>query len=438
MKNGNTKSKLLRTLILTLALSLLTASTAAAVETATGTITPISTGISNISSQINMVKSGLVYGHIPFVSADFDRALGLNKVKSITVTSLPEIYEGTLMLGSINVSEGQIISRANMNLLKFVPAQGGEYDSSFTFNAGSSHDTQCVLRMISAAHFAPTVTLGSAVSVWTQRDISSFGVMTATDPEDDKLTFEITNSPKKGMITVIDAHHGDFKYTPYADCTGSDRFTYVARDEYGNYSEEATVTVKIVKPEADIVFTDMDKDNDWAYNAALVMTARGIMPASQFNGEYTFSPSATVTRSEFLVMVMTALGADSIPTVAQTPFADDGEISAESKGYAASALRLGIIKGDVTQSGTFFHPNAPITRAEAAVILNNIIGAAVPTSAPAFADMTDIPVWAQNSLYALNDLGILKGTGSNTISPKSTLTKAQTAQIIFKMLEIVK
>ena len=385
-----------------------------------------------------MIKSGLIYGNISFVSADFDRALGLNKVKSITVTSLPEIYEGTLMIGSVNVAPGQIISRANLNLLKFVPAQGGEYDSSFTFNGGGAYDTECVLRIINAANFAPTVSLGSAVNVWTQRDISSFGVLTATDPEDDILTFEITNSPKKGMISIIDKNHGDFKYTPYANCTGSDRFTYVARDEYGNYSEEAIVTIKIVRPEADIVFSDMDRDNHWAYNAALVMTARGIMTSSQFNGEYTFNPTVPVTRSEFLVMVMTALGADSIPTVARTSFTDDADIADSDKGYVASALRLGIIRGDITQTGTFFHPNSSITRAEAAVILNNIIGAAVPTSTPIFTDIPDIPAWAQNSLYALSDLGILKGTGSNTISPHSTITRAQTAQILFKMLDIVK
>lgn len=407
---------------------------------ASGITVPVSTGLETISSQNEMIKSGLVYGNITFSASDFDRATGLDKVKSITVMSVPEPYDGALMLGSINVTEGQVISRANLNLLKFVPAQGGVYDTSFTFNAGASYNIECMLRMTNEVNFAPTVSMGAAISVWTQKDICSFGTLSASDPENDGLVYEITNAPKKGIVVLTDKYHGDFKYAPYAGCTGSDRFTYVVRDEYGNYSEEATVTVKIVHPEADIVFSDMDRDNDWAYNAALVMTARGIMSSPQLNGEYTFNPSAQVTRSEFLVMVMTSLGADSIPTVATTGFADDSDIPVSAKGYAASALRLGIVSGDVQANGsTYFHPNDPITRAEAAVILNNIIGASVPTAASrtVFADVSDVPAWAENALYALNDLGIFKGTGAGNISPYATLNRAQTAQILFSMLNVV-
>lgn len=450
------KSKVFRSTILLLIL-LFAVSTVAVQSTmtvnASGTFMPVSLGLETISYQNEMVKSGLVYGNISFTASDFDRAVGISKVKSITVTSIPEISDGSLMLGNVNVYPGQVISRANMELLKFVPsqgdvaqrdaAQGGAYDCSFTFNAGSAYDIECILRMTNEVNFAPTVSLvdtslGGAVSVWTQKDICSFGSLSASDPEGDELVFEITNSSKKGIVVLTDKNHGDFKYTPYAGCSGSDRFTYVVRDEYGNYSEEATVTVKIVRPEADIVFSDMEKDKDWAYNAALVMTARGIMSCPQINGAYTFNPNGAVTRSEFLVMVMTALGADSIPTVATTGFADDSDIPASAKGYAASALKLGIVKGDTSQSGlTYFHPNDPITRAEAAVILNNIIGAPIPTSVPVFSDSSAVPAWAQNALYAMNDLGIMKGTGSGFISPSSTLNRAQTAQILFSMLNIV-
>lgn len=430
------KIKIFRSSVLVLALLFVLS---AVPVSASNIFIPVSLGLENISTQNEMIKSGLVYGNITFSASDFDRALGLDKVKSITIMSIPELYEGTLMIGNVSVTPGQVISRANMSLLKFVPAQGGAYDTAFTFNSGNSYNTECILRMTTEVNFAPTVTLGGAVSVWTQRDICSFGTLSASDPENNKLVYEITNAPKKGIVVINDKNYGDFKYTPYAGCTGSDRFTYVVRDEYGNYSEEATVTVKIVRPESDVVFADMDRDTHWAYNAALVMTARGIMDYQKVNGQYIFNPTSEVTRSEFLVMVMTALGADSIRTVASTGFADDSDIPVSAKGYAASALKLGIIKGDINTNGELsFRPNDPITRAEAAVIINNIIGASVPTSLPVFADVSDVPAWAQNALYALNDIGIFKGTGTGNISPYSTLNRAQTAQVIFSMLNAIK
>ena len=57
---------------------------------------------------------------------------------------------------------------------------------------------------------------------------------------------------------------------------------------------------------------------------------------------------------------------------------------------------------------TFTVPSSKITRAEAAVILNTILGADEPDAVAVFADHSDVPAWAQGSLYALSDAGIFK------------------------------
>ena len=57
---------------------------------------------------------------------------------------------------------------------------------------------------------------------------------------------------------------------------------------------------------------------------------------------------------------------------------------------------------------------------------------------PTFADTSAIPAWASPSLYALNSLGILKGTGDGLLSPDTTLSRAQTAQMLLAVKNLLK
>ena len=150
-----------------------------------------------------------------------------------------------------------------------------------------------------------------------------------------------------------------------------------------------------------------------------------------------FSPDETVTREEFLLMVMKVLGVDDPGVCTQTVFADDSSIDEDIKPYVQAAYRAGIIHGREIDGALCFCPKEPITRAETAVVLNNIIGAEVPVNAVPFSDNDIIPAWAQGALYALNDLGILRGTGAGSISPFSEMSKAQTAQILFNLMKYV-
>ena len=54
-----------------------------------------------------------------------------------------------------------------------------------------------------------------------------------------------------------------------------------------------------------------------------------------------------------------------------------------------------------------------------------------------FADHSDVPVWAQSSLYALSDAGIFKGTGSGRIAPNEILSRGQTAQILLTVKNLL-
>lgn len=417
---------------------ILTASllTAAALVT-TAAAAPLTPALQHIAQNAHMVKTGNSYTGILFTGADFENATDIADITSITITSLPAAADGVLYLGAVPVSVNQTISGKSLDNLKFAPASGTTI-ASFTFTPDHTYTVTCQMRITDEVNFSPVAaSYEDTVAAWTQKDISCYGSLDAYDPEGDELLFEIVSYPKKGLLTLTDKTHGDFRYTPYANCSGSDSFTYRVRDSYGNYSDTATASVTVSRKNHSLVFSDMTEH--WAHSAAIEMASAGIMDYTESENTAVFQPDGVVSREDFLVMVMRALGADLEKETAEirTVFADDSEISVANKPYVAAAYNAGIIRGREENGVLCFCPQDTITRAEAAVIMNSILGAEVPLSVALFTDNDVIPTWAQSALYALSDLGILRGTGAGAISPYSTINRAQAAQILFNLTQYV-
>ncbi len=392
----------------------------------------LSPGLKYFAEQDCMIRSGIVSGEIVFSEKDFSRAVGC-AVNSITITALPPATDGTLYYGNAPVAANQMISSTGLSLLKFVPSANCK-SSSFRFKADSEYSIQCLLKYTESANSAPVISSSKdTLPVWTQQDITTYGTLSASDPDGDTMTFEIIKYPERGILELTDTSNGNYRYTPMNGIIGDDSFVFVVRDEWGNYSAESTVTIDIDEAAADLVFADME--GHWAYNAALVMSANGAMEVDSHGGQLYFNPDAEITREDFLVTVMKALGAGDIEPCS-TVFEDNSAISTNASGYIARAYELGIIKGSEENDHLCFRPKESITRAEAAVILNAIIGADEPETLPVFADSSTVPTWAKGSMYALSDAGIFKGTGSGNISPNDVLSRAQTAQILLTVKKI--
>ncbi len=407
------------------------------VLTTTAIAAPLSPALEKIAADSAMVKTGNSYSGVLFTGADFENAASLLADDTITITSLPAAADGTLYLGAVPVAVNQSISKSSLDSLKFFPTKGTQ-SSRFTFSLGRDYSMTCQMRITDEVNFAPVAAAyEDAVAVWTQKDIRCYGTLDAYDPEGDPLTFEIVSYPQKGLLVLNDKNHGDFQYTPYVGCSGSDSFTYRVRDSYGNYSDTAAANVTIARKSHSTVFSDMT--DHCAHSAAIEMTSAGIMDYAADGEKAVFMPEKSVTREQFLVMLMRALGADFSDSEEEihTVFADDSVISEQNKAYVSAAYNAGIVKGREENGTRVFCPQENITRAEAAVMINNILGAEVPLRVSLFTDNDSIPVWAQSSLYALSDLGILRGTGAGAISPYDTLNRAQTAQILLNLTQYV-
>ena len=392
---------------------------------------PLSPGLTRIAESSSMINSGTAAG-ISFCKDDFCRAAMLENMDSVTITSLPAASCGVLYLGSVPLAVNQSISGDNLDKIRFAPAKNAG-EGSFSFRYGEDYSMKCVLRITEEVNLAPTAAPSEDAAAWTQKDIVCWGTLKAYDPEGDPLHFEILEYPEKGLLTLQDPSHGDFCYTPYSGYSGEDIFTYRVRDSYGNYSAPASVRVMIDRQSTNLVFADMT--DHWAHSAAISMASAGIMDYARETGMYLFRPQENVSRQDFLVMVMRALDFEPDVTSVHTVFADDAEIAEENRPYVNAAYNAGIIHGREENGQLVFCPEDYISRAESAVIVNNIIGAEVPVTVSLFTDNESIPTWAQSALYALNHLGILRGTGSGAISPFDSITRAQAAQILLNFTQ---
>ena len=390
----------------------------------------VSLGLSVLSAKTDVSFSAMVGNDIVFSADGFARGLNLSTVRYITVMSVPSVTEGELLLGSSKVVAGQTLTADQLLNMTFHPSAEERMRASFTFTAnGGATAMICSLYLLDEVNYTPTVSMASslALEVQTYKGVAAYGTLSAYDPDGDDLIFEIVSYPQNGTLTLTDTGRGAYVYKPFSSYVGPDSFTYVARDRYGNYSASATVSLTVDYSGTSITYADM-KDSD-AYGAALMVTEKGIMSGTQVGTQYYFYPDREVSRVEFLVMVMNAAGIKDVPTCTATSFSDDAEIPETMKGYVAMAHSLGIINGQEKDGVLCFAPNETLTRAEAAVMLQNLLDPKQAPTLSVFADHSEIPVWAADAMYSLNAVGIMT-SANGYIAPEASVTRAEAAQML--------
>lgn len=268
------------------------------------------------------------------------------------------------------------------------------------------------------------------LTLTTFKDVAISSRFAATDPEGDPVTFQIVDSPARGQVTVDENDTAAFWYTPYEGKKGKDSFTYVAVDSMGNISKPATVKITIEKQSTKVTYSDMT--GEAAHYAALRLAEEGIYVGRKVGSLYCFDPGETFTREEFLALAMAVAGAEPLDGVTLTGFSDDETISAWAKGYVSAALMEGTIQGSRNEEGrAIFNGSTPITRAEAAVIIDRLL-AMSDVSVETFGSDA-VPAWASQSVANMDAVAVM--------APSSTLlepaTRGEVAQALSAMLDVV-
>ena len=388
----------------------------------------VSPALNVLAKQHAMIKSGLMYSDIYFSEQDFMKCLGLPSVSSVTVSSLPQAVDGTLKLGTLNITEGQTIKSEYLSLLRFVPTSDQVEYTSFNFEYNGT-EIPCTLKLLDSINYAPAFAENEE-RISTYRNVSYFGTLGAVDPEGDPLDFQVISYPEKGTLTITDSARGSFKYTPTSGFVGDDKFIVVVRDAYGNYSSTQTVSVNVDK--TSVSFTDTK--GHWCENAALSLYEAGVVDAMRYQNGLVFCPDDSMSREEFITMVMKTLDIQTL-TDTDTSFADNYKINIEYRPYVATAQRMGYVNGSEQDGLICFNPQDSITKAEAAVVINNILGLEEGSAVSVFADDSAIPVWARSAIYALTGAGVFNGDGAGVIAPSAILSRAQTVQMLYNLTE---
>ena len=390
----------------------------------------LSDGTAQFTEDAILIKSGYVGTPVAFRQKDFKQALGTPKITAITVTSLPEAGQGTLLLSSSRISAGDSIPASALDLLKFVPADKSVTESGFTFTAGNvagGSEITCRIRLVEKKNEAPTVS-GAATSVMTQSGISYFGTLGASDADGDGLYFRVTDYPSHGTLTLLDRETGTFRYTPDEGYRGKDGFSYVVRDEYGHFSTEATVKVAVKKRTSSLVYEDLIGTKDEL--AAIALTDAGVMLGRLSGDGMYFDAGETVSRGEFTAMAMKVAGVAPYATVFDTSFDDNEKIPVSLRPYIATAQLMGVVRGSFDGDGLYFDAERPVTAAEAAVIVCKLMEVETDASLAVLASGGDVPVWAQAEVGTLHAVGALADPASN-----EEMTRADVAALLYHFLE---
>ena len=386
-------------------------------------------GVQVMAEGTSLIKTGLLGKRMVFSEADFKSALNISDFDSITITSVPSSVDGTLTYGGRRVIAGRVIKRKNIGLLSFIPSSDSVSEAKFTFTvepSSSGAEIECVMKFVDKVNYAPKA--DSVAVVNTQSGIAYYGRLGGNDPEGDKLEFMVVSYPKYGKLTV-DRESGRFSYEPTAGVIGGDKFGFVVRDAYGNYSEVEYVTVKVVERMCDTVFVDMEGREE--YNGAVAMAAMGVMNGKIVGDDIYFEADSTVTRAEFISMAMKAMGIKADTTMTKSFFDDDGDIPKSLKSYVATAARMGFANGDFVDGRLVFCPNEEITNYEIAEILAAMAGLNSDEESAEFCDIEGAPVWARASVSAMYTLGVFD---IERTKPDAVATRAEVADYLYKMM----
>jgi O-glycosyl hydrolase len=178
-------------------------------------------------------------------------------------------------------------------------------------------------------------------------------------------------------------------------------------------------------------FKDVGSKHEWAIEAIGTLQAKGII---QGTTESTFSPDQNITRADFVILLVRALGLKADHT---SNFAD---VSQEDYYYEAVGIakKLGIISG--FEDGSF-QPKSEITRQDMMVIIARALKAVNKLNAIGgtdtlndFSDASSIAAYAADSIAALVKARIIQGDGE-FIHPAATTTRAEAAVAIFRIYD---
>ncbi len=181
------------------------------------------------------------------------------------------------------------------------------------------------------------------------------------------------------------------------------------------------------KPDTKETFTDLDGVL-WAKESVNRLLEKGVI-----SKDIKYRPDDFVTREEFAKMMCLAF---NIPLEGECDFAD-ADKNQWYYGYIGAMVKIGAVKG---YDNNTFGIGDTITRQDMAVIAKRLLDikgiASEVGETGGFADESMISDYALGSVYAMKGIGVISGMEDNTFAPLDNATRAQTAVITDRLMNI--
>lgn len=206
---------------------------------------------------------------------------------------------------------------------------------------------------------------------------------------------------------------------------------------------DSALPVRILDQNMTWVYTDEPVDNDDHHHGADVppvttpdvsdepVTDEPVIVCTPFVNGYTdgtFQPDRSVSRAEFVKMLVAALGEDFDPEKNYgTCSFSDVHLGGWYENYVAYAEQRGIVTG--YQDGTF-HPNDSISRAEASKMTAVAMGLDVENAPSANFEDVAQNSWETDFINALANEGVLNGDGRGHFRPTARLSRSEAVKMI--------
>jgi uncharacterized repeat protein (TIGR02543 family) len=392
-------------------------------------------GITNVAIQATPTVEGLnLVAIVPVIEVQSDTALGLvtMDIPEGTKVTAPAGWDGVIKLpelksnSSVSVSGGDVstvieVGSADYMLIfdravrLVIPNQGGKLagfvrngvftsiTSTISANTQSAADSEIV------AGGEAKITVGNDLVIWTKH-LTQF------------ITYsEVVNTGNQGSGGT-GGSEGEGTSSPGGGAGGAPAVTDKEQDKNGDEDQlqERAESQSTVAKLSDV-------EGHWGEGSIRELVKLGAISGYS---DSTYRPNNTITRAEFVSIVVKAFKLQSPSSKSFTDMAAHW-----SKDAIAAAAALGIVGG---YDDNTFRPGEPINREQMASIIIRVSKLTAGNPAMRFTDNGDISPWAQEAIEAAVSNNLFAGYDDGTLRPKAYSTRAEAATVIWRALQMMK
>lgn len=383
----------------------------------------------------SLVKNVMPSETVSFTASDFEGHAG-GELSGVIVTALPDQQAGSLLCGGEPVEPGSVIEADSLGAVCFAASGSGEdIHTSFEFTpvysdkGADSRSMTVSLNVSDKESSAPVAVDGRGE---TYCGMALTGKLAAYDPDGDIAGYRLTRAPKYGEVSIT----GDrYVYTPTCSGSREDSFDFCVIDSFGNTSGDGRVDIFVRRRDDGECLTYSDMADSAAHYAAVRLAEQGVIRGESFGDSSFFSPGQTVSRAEFVAMAAKLRSLPVTTAAVYTGMGDNDDIPMWARPCISAALTSSVVNGEIDESGNrVIRAGDPITRAEAAVIVDRLLDLADDGRVPGYPDAGDIPSWAAQAVVNTVSAGYIDLLDDGSFSPAMPMTREMTASCLYRVM----